>query len=65
VFDKKDENTIISKVKAGNLKELMKYINKPPKWDSAKDSYVLNFNGRVTEASVKNFQIIESLVSIF
>lgn len=31
--------------------------NKQPKWNDSVGSYVLNFNGRVTMASVKNFQL--------
>lgn len=36
------------------------YQNKPPKWNDQIGAYVLNFNKRVTEASVKNFQLISS-----
>jgi tubby-related protein 1 len=32
--------------------------NKAPKWSEALNAYCLNFNGRVTEASVKNFQLV-------
>jgi tubby-related protein 1 len=32
--------------------------NKEPKWNNALNAYCLNFNGRVTEASVKNFQLV-------
>ncbi|CAG5082985.1 Oidioi.mRNA.OKI2018_I69.PAR.g10250.t1.cds [Oikopleura dioica] len=32
--------------------------NKSPVWNEDSQSYVLNFHGRVTQASVKNFQII-------
>ncbi len=31
--------------------------NKAPKWDEAHGGHVLNFQGRVTESSVKNFQL--------
>ena len=31
--------------------------NKRPKWDSSQKGHVLNFKGRVTESSVKNFQL--------
>lgn len=31
--------------------------NKPPSWNNEVGAYVLNFNGRVTMASVKNFQL--------
>ena len=34
--------------------------NKPPKWNEDLSAYVLNFNGRVTMASVKNFQLIDT-----
>ena len=33
--------------------------NKPPKWNDQVGAYVLNFNGRVTRASVKNFQLCD------
>mmetsp|Transcript_63430 Transcript_63430/g.163221 ORF Transcript_63430/g.163221 Transcript_63430/m.163221 type:complete len:488 (-) Transcript_63430:132-1595(-) len=36
------------------------YVNKPPKWNDQIGAYVLNFNKRVTEASVKNFQLINA-----
>jgi tubby-related protein 1 len=32
--------------------------NKPPKWNEKVAAFVLNFNGRVTMASVKNFQLV-------
>ena len=32
--------------------------NKPPQWNEETKSYVLNFNGRVSIASVKNFQVV-------
>ena len=32
--------------------------NKPPKWNDSLGAYCLNFNGRVTHASVKNFQLV-------
>lgn len=32
--------------------------NKPPKWNDKVAAFVLNFNGRVTLASVKNFQLV-------
>ena len=31
--------------------------NKRPRWDEAAGGHTLNFRGRVTEKSVKNFQI--------
>ena len=32
--------------------------NKSPSWNEHVHAYVLNFNGRVTQASVKNFQLV-------
>lgn len=32
--------------------------NKPPKWNDTLNAYCLNFSGRVTQASVKNFQLV-------
>ena len=34
-------------------------VNKKPRWSDSVGAYVLNFNGRVTMASVKNFQLVE------
>jgi hypothetical protein len=36
--------------------------NKPPKWNEQMQAYCLNFNGRVTHASVKNFQLVHEEV---
>lgn len=30
-----------------------------PVWNEQSGSYALNFHGRVTESSVKNFQLVE------
>ena len=38
----------------------VKLHNCPPRWNEAVSAYVLNFYGRVTQASVKNFQIVRS-----
>eukprot|EP00835_Amoeboradix_gromovi_P002725 NODE_160_length_16633_cov_0.230132.p7 type:complete len:276 gc:universal NODE_160_length_16633_cov_0.230132:11418-12245(+) len=40
-----------------NSKEIIVLQNKTPLWNEETNSYVLNFNGRVTVASVKNFQV--------
>ena len=39
------------------LNNLLSLVNKKPKWDDAHGGHVLNFQGRVTESSVKNFQL--------
>ncbi|XP_034019399.1 tubby-related protein 3 isoform X2 [Thalassophryne amazonica] len=38
--------------------DLIELHNKAPVWNDDTQSYVLNFHGRVTQASVKNFQIV-------
>lgn len=38
--------------------KLVTLVNKYPSWSEQTQSYVLNFHGRVTKASVKNFQLI-------
>lgn len=40
------------------MTDLVELRNKAPVWNEETQSYVLNFHGRVTQASVKNFQII-------
>jgi tubby-related protein 1 len=52
-----EEDSMVSKFKAGHTEQMESLINKPPKWNEQVGAYVLNFNGRVTMASVKNFQL--------
>ncbi|KAF4013318.1 hypothetical protein G4228_004772 [Cervus hanglu yarkandensis] len=42
------------------LESLIELHNKPPIWNEDSGSYTLNFQGRVTQASVKNFQIVHN-----
>ncbi|XP_029800420.1 tubby-related protein 1 isoform X2 [Suricata suricatta] len=42
------------------LESLIELHNKPPIWNEDSGSYTLNFQGRVTQASVKNFQIVHA-----
>ncbi|KAM3838763.1 tubby-related protein 1 [Vipera latastei] len=42
------------------MDSLIELHNKAPVWNDETQSYVLNFHGRVTHASVKNFQIVHS-----
>ncbi|XP_047439959.1 tubby-related protein 1-like isoform X2 [Mugil cephalus] len=39
---------------------LIELHNKTPVWNEETASHVLNFNGRVTQASIKNFQIVHN-----
>lgn len=41
-----------------NLDNIVELHNKTPVWNDETQSYVLNFHGRVTQASVKNFQLV-------
>lgn len=40
------------------MDNLIELHNKTPVWNDDTQSYVLNFHGRVTQASVKNFQVV-------
>jgi tubby and related proteins len=42
------------------MSDIVELHNKTPIWNEETQSYVLNFHGRVTQASVKNFQIVHS-----
>uniref|UniRef100_A0A3Q2QLN2 Si:dkey-220f10.4 n=1 Tax=Fundulus heteroclitus TaxID=8078 RepID=A0A3Q2QLN2_FUNHE len=50
--------TLLVRHANGNTDKLVTLVNKSPSWNEQTQSYVLNFHGRVTQASVKNFQII-------
>lgn len=53
------QDDILSRIKDRNFRDLAYLINKPPRWNEQVGAYVLNFNGRVTMASVKNFQLVD------
>nr|XP_046232997.1 tubby protein isoform X2 [Scatophagus argus] len=55
---KNDLETLLVRHANGNTDKLVTLVNKSPSWNEQTQSYVLNFHGRVTQASVKNFQII-------
>jgi len=50
---------ILNKIKNRNCRDTVYLINNPPRWNEQVGAYVLNFNGRVTMASVKNFQLVD------
>eukprot|EP01059_Diplonema_ambulator_P004560 TRINITY_DN14276_c0_g1_i4.p1 TRINITY_DN14276_c0_g1~~TRINITY_DN14276_c0_g1_i4.p1 ORF type:complete len:361 (+),score=88.68 TRINITY_DN14276_c0_g1_i4:149-1084(+) len=55
-----DSETLILAYKAGERKDdMMVMENKKPSWNEELRAYVLNFKGRVTVPSVKNFQLVE------
>ena len=54
----KEEDTMLERYKAAKRDDNVQVLkNKQPKWNDQVGAYVLNFNGRVTRASVKNFQL--------
>jgi tubby-related protein 1 len=55
----KEDDSMLKKFDALQTADLFTLINKPPKWNEQVGAYVLNFGGRVTVASVKNFQLVQ------
>lgn len=49
---------VLDSWKLKNTDNIVELHNKTPIWNEETQSYVLNFHGRVTQASVKNFQLI-------
>lgn len=58
VYPQDESEGLIECWKAKNTDNLIELHNKTPVWNDDTQSYVLNFHGRVTQASVKNFQIV-------
>jgi tubby-related protein 1 len=50
-----EKKTIQGKFAENAVEDVMFFFNKPPKWNEQVQAFVLNFNGRVDKASVKNF----------
>ncbi|KAJ3214659.1 hypothetical protein HK099_006770, partial [Clydaea vesicula] len=61
-YDTRPTNVLHSETMIERIKNKDRHIlvlhNKSPQWSEDNQSFVLNFQGRVTMASVKNFQII-------
>mmetsp|Transcript_19676 Transcript_19676/g.23605 ORF Transcript_19676/g.23605 Transcript_19676/m.23605 type:complete len:492 (+) Transcript_19676:279-1754(+) len=56
----KETDGILERYKeSGETENLVVMRNKPPKWNEQMQAYCLNFHGRVTHASVKNFQLVD------
>uniref|UniRef100_A0A1I7XTI4 Tub domain-containing protein n=1 Tax=Heterorhabditis bacteriophora TaxID=37862 RepID=A0A1I7XTI4_HETBA len=53
-----DRDTLLERYKQRRTDDIIVMQNKSPVWNEDSQSYVLNFHGRVTQASVKNFQIV-------
>ena len=52
-----EDEKIHTAYKSGDTSKLVTGTNKRPKWDEHAGGHVLNFHGRVTMSSVKNFQL--------
>ncbi|EFN51468.1 hypothetical protein CHLNCDRAFT_28000, partial [Chlorella variabilis] len=55
---KGEHDTLLGQYKLYNLSGCVVLRNKPPRWNQSMGAYCLNFGGRVTQASVKNFQLV-------
>jgi len=55
----KGNPSLVQSYKEGKRNNIHVFTNKRPSWNEKLKAYVLNFNGRVTKASVKNFQLVE------
>lgn len=53
-----EHDGLVERWKHKRMENLLELHNKTPVWNEDTQSYVLNFHGRVTQASVKNFQIV-------
>ncbi|KAM5209702.1 tubby-related protein 2 isoform 2-T2 [Hipposideros larvatus] len=53
-----EQGSLLSRLQNGAIQGLILLRNKAPMWSDERGVYVLNFKGRVTQASVKNFQIV-------
>ncbi|XP_068385532.1 tubby-related protein 2 isoform X2 [Eschrichtius robustus] len=53
-----EQESLLSRLQRGASQGLVLLQNKAPSWSDESGAYVLNFHGRVTRTSVKNFQIM-------
>ncbi|OCT91810.1 hypothetical protein XELAEV_18014866mg, partial [Xenopus laevis] len=60
VRPRNDNDGLLQRWQNKNMENLIQLHNKSPVWNDETQSYVLNFHGRVTHPSVKNFQIVHA-----
>jgi hypothetical protein len=53
-----EAETLSGRHKSGNTSDMLVLHNKSPQWNEDTQAFVLNFGGRVSLASVKNFQLV-------
>ncbi|KAJ3270106.1 hypothetical protein HDV01_000547 [Terramyces sp. JEL0728] len=61
-YNTKFTDDITGDFKANIEKKLLFLKNKAPRWNEATQSHCLNFGGRVTQPSIKNMQLISSVI---
>ena len=54
-----ESETMLARHNEGENMGMHVFKNKKPVWNDTIGAYVLNFNGRVEQASVKNFQLVD------
>lgn len=54
------QDRLVTRLGGGDLKDLMKFSNREPVFREDLGAYCLDFGGRVSMASVKNFQLINT-----
>ena len=60
VQPRSDGETLLERWRGNKMSNLLQLHNKQPVWSDETQAYVLNFHGRVTQASVKNFQLVHA-----
>ncbi len=60
VHPTQENETLLERWKNNQMTDLLELHNKQPVWSDETQAFVLNFHGRVTQASVKNFQLVHS-----
>ncbi|XP_026313112.1 tubby-related protein 2 isoform X1 [Piliocolobus tephrosceles] len=59
VQPRNERESLLSRYQRGEKQGLLLLHSKTPLWNEENGVYTLNFDGRVTQASVKNFQIMD------
>uniref|UniRef100_M4BPZ0 RING-type domain-containing protein n=1 Tax=Hyaloperonospora arabidopsidis (strain Emoy2) TaxID=559515 RepID=M4BPZ0_HYAAE len=54
------QDRLVTRLSTGDMKDLMRFSNREPVFREDLGAYCLDFGGRVSMASVKNFQLISS-----
>eukprot|EP00730_Choanoeca_flexa_P018989 TRINITY_DN9261_c0_g3_i2.p1 TRINITY_DN9261_c0_g3~~TRINITY_DN9261_c0_g3_i2.p1 ORF type:complete len:411 (+),score=59.43 TRINITY_DN9261_c0_g3_i2:130-1233(+) len=53
-----EDDGLVQRVKVKQTDNILTMTNKKPQWDNQLKAYMLDFHGRVTQASVKNFILV-------